>query len=337
MRLSHSHHIEAVCLDTGVIFEVNSTTSLGDSYVSITPMHRLTVRGVVLFLAGCGARINAAGDAPSSDDAASAADATTDAADSVDAQPLGPWSTPAKIGRAATTAAEDDVTLSSDALELIFAIAGTVGKDLFYTSRPSKTEPWAPVAKLPCDTDNASEETPRFSADDRALYFASDRADTATLDIYIVRRPERGSSLWGTPVRLDAVSTDKLVEKWFMPCSNDCYVMAQTAGTVGTDLVEGTLGGGPPTTIAELSSTENDTGPFLTQDCLTIYFASNRSGSPRIYTSHRTTVTEPWPAPTPVLDFPIAGTSDGEEDPWLSPDGRTFAFARDKDIYVSTR
>jgi hypothetical protein len=38
-----------------------------------------------------------------------------------------------------------------------------------------------------------------------------------------------------------------------------------------------------------------------------------------------------------VLDFPIAGTSDGQEDPWLSPDGRTFAFARNKDIYLSTR
>jgi hypothetical protein len=300
-------------------------------------MRRLTVWGVSLFLAGCGARINAAGDAPSSDDAASAADAATDAADGVDAPPLGPWSTPEKIGRAATTAAEDDVTLSSDALELVFAIDGTAGKDLLYTSRPSKTGPWAPVAKLPFDLDTASEETPRFSADDRALYFASDRADTATLDIYIVRRPERGSSQWGTPARLDAVSTDKRVEKWFMPCSNDRYVMAQSAGTVGTDLVEGTLGGDPPMRIAELSSTENDTGPFLTQDCLTIYFASARSGASMIYTSQRAAVTEPWPAPTPVLDFPIAGTSDGQEDPWLSPDGRTFAFARSKDIYLSTR
>jgi hypothetical protein len=243
----------------------------------------------------------------------------------------------AKIGRAATTAAEDDVTLSSDALELIFAIQGTVGKDLLYTSRPSKSDPWAALVMLPFDSDNSSEETPRFSADDRALYFASDRAGTATLDIYIVRRPERGSSLWGTPVRLDAVSTDQLVEKWFMPCGNDRYVMAQGSPTAGTDLVEGILGGDAPNVIAELSSTENDTGPFVTPDCLTIYFASNRSGASRIYTSRRTAVTEPWPAPAPVLDFPVAGTSDGEEDPWLSPDGRTFAFAHDKDIYLSTR
>jgi hypothetical protein len=296
-------------------------------------MHRQTIWGVVLLLAGCGARIEAA----SSEDAGSTPDAPADAADSVDAQPLGPWSTPAKIARAATTATEDDVTLSSDALELIFAIEGTVGKDLYYTSRPSKTEPWALVAKLPFDSSNSSEETPRFSADDRALYFASDRADTATLDIYVVRRPERGSSLWGTPVRLDAISNDQLIDKWFMPCSNDRYVMAQSARTAGTDLVEGVLGGEPAKVIAELSSTENDTGPFMTQDCLTIYFASNRSGASMIYTSHRAAVTEPWSAPTPVLEFPVAGSSDGQEDPWLSPDGRTFAFAREKDLYLSTR
>jgi hypothetical protein len=300
-------------------------------------MH-LAVWGVAVLLVGCGASISAApSDAASVDDVASPADAATDGGDGIDAPPLGSWSSPAKLGRAATTAIEDDVTLSSDALELIFAIEGTVGKDLFYTSRPSKNDPWAPIAKLPFSSRSSSEETPRFSADDRTLYFASDRAATATLDIYMVTRPERGSSLWGTPMRLDAVSNDQLIEKWFMPCTNDHYVMAQSARTTGTDLVEGILGGDPPKVIDELSSTDNDTGPFLTQDCLTIYFASTRNGASLIYTAHRGAITDPWPAPAPVLDFPIAGTSDDQEDPWLSADGRTFAFARNKDIYLSTR
>jgi hypothetical protein len=304
-------------------------------------MRRPIAWGVIACLVGCGARINGSGassDAASGDDAASAAsDGGVDTAE-LDAAPLGRWSTPGKVTPAATGASEDDVTLSSDALELIFAIEGSVGKDLYYTARPSKSDPWGAAAKLPFSASDTSEETPRFSADDLTLYFASNRAEAATLDIYFVRRAQRGSSVWGQPVRLDAVSSDESLEKWFMPCSNDHYVMAQAELTAdGTDLVEGIVGGDPPKVITELSSADNDTGPLLTQDCLTIYFASNRSGDSLIYTSHRAAVTDPWPAPGPVLDFPIAGMTTGQEDPWLSPDGRTFAFSRNKDIYLSTR
>jgi hypothetical protein len=301
-------------------------------------MRRPIAWGALVLLVGCGASITGSGassDAASGDDAASppgGADAAFDAG------PIGRWSTPGKVTPAATGSSEDDVTLSSDALELIFAVEATAGKDLYYTSRASKSDPWQlPATKLPFSASNTSEEAPRFSADDLTLYFASDRAGATTLDIYVVRRPARGSSMWSLPSRLDAVSSEQLVDKWFMPCSNDRYVMAQ--GPIGgaTDLVEGIFGQGPPSVAQALSSDDNDTGPFLTQDCLTIYFASNRSGASLIYTSHRDAVTDPWPKPAPVLDFPIAGTSDGQEDPWLSPDGRTFAFARNKDVYLSTR
>jgi hypothetical protein len=299
-------------------------------------MRRLNAWGALVFLVGCGASITggASSDAASGDDAAPA---PLDAA-GLDAPPLGRWSAPGKVTPAATGANEDDVTLSSDALELIFAVEATTGKDLYYTARASKSDPWQqPAAKLPFSASDTSEEAPRFSADDLTLYFGSNRAGAATLDIYFVRRPARGSSAWSLPARLDAVSSDTLVDKWFMPCRDDRYVMAQGAPGGGTDIVEGIVGGDAPKVVRELSSPDNDTGPFLTQDCLTIYFASNRSGALQIYTSQRAAVTDPWPAPSPVLDFPIAGSSDGQEDPWLSPDGRTFGFARNKDIYLSTR
>ena len=93
--------------------------------------------------------------------------------------------------------------------------------------------------------------------------------------------------------------------------------------------------------IAKLSSPANDTGAFLTRDCLTIFFASNRSGTSVIYTAHRDLVDDPWPAPSPVTEFAIPGGNGNQEDPWLSPDGHTFAFASDaagtKDIYLSSR
>jgi len=331
--------MEAVCLDTGSIFEF-SAPRVADSYVTIAPMHRHSVWGVAAFLAGCGAHIDggsltdaASGDA--AEDAATAADAAVDAP-----APLGLWSMPEKVAQAATASDEDDVTLSSDALELIFAVTTGDGKDLYQMSRLSKTSEWTAPAKLSFDGDTTSEEAPRFSADDQTLYFASDRGGNGTLDIYTsTRSPSAPTNpaAWSNPAPLGAVSTKGLVEKWFMPCADNRYVMAQGMPGGGTDLVEGTLDADAAKPIVELNSPDNDTGPFLTRDCLTIYFASNRSGTTRIYTSQRRAVTDPWDRPTVVRDFAISGSIDNEEDPWLSPDGRTFAFAGAKDIYLSTR
>lgn len=291
-------------------------------------MRRVPTWSLVVLLAACEARLS---DAPS--DSGPARDAA------LDAVRFGPWSLPNKVVPAATPANEDDVTLSSDGLEMFFAVADANGKDLYYTSRSSPVAPWAaPAMKLPFDTTDFSEETPRLSADDRTLYFASDRGGNGTLDIYSATRPGRGSLVWANLRPIDVVNTTTAVEKWFMPCGTDGYVMVQSNKT-DTELVEGKLGGADPTPIDELNSTANETGTFLTADCLTIYFASARVTPVMIYTSHRASLTSKWDPPMMVRDFESIGG--GQEDPWLSPDARTFAFASDasgsKDIYITTR
>jgi hypothetical protein len=258
---------------------------------------------------------------------------------------LGPWSTPAIIPPAAlSTASEDDDTLSANALEMIFAIdGGTGGKDLFYTARSSATAPWSMAAKVPFNSPQ-SDETPRLSDDGLTLFFASGRAGHGNLDIWSVQRTALDNTTWGMPQpRLD-VSTDTLLEKWFMPCGSGRYLMVQATANNGTDLVEGSLAGGTPAAVTELNSPQNETGTFVSRDCLTIYFASNRPGSTsptKIYTSHRASLSSPWQSPSVVIDFPIPGSNAGQEDPWISEDGRTFVFASDaagtRDIYISTR
>lgn len=273
-------------------------------------------------------------------------DAATDsAAPSRDGPMTAPWSTPAIIPQAASpNASEDDDTLSASALEMIFAVdSGTSGKDLFYTARSSRTADWAEAVQVPFNSAQ-SDETPRLSDDGLTLYFASGRAGNGNLDIWSVQRTALDNTSWGTPQQLTSVSTTTLLEKWFMPCGADRYVMIQGTASNGTDLVEGTLGGGAPTPIPELNSAQNETGTLISSDCLTIYFASNRptSSSPtKIYTSHRSSLTAAWDPPRVVVDFPIPGGDGSEEDPWISEDGRTFVFASDaagtKDIYISTR
>jgi Tol biopolymer transport system component len=302
---------------------------------------RRPTTSALLLLAACGARLSDGAGERDLPDAESPTDAQAiDAA--ADAAPLGPWSLATKVLVASTIEVEDDVTLSSNALEMIFAItdADTDTKDLYYTSRSSMTARWGTVAKLPFDLPS-SEETPRFSGDDRTLYFASDRAVAGDLDIYMVSYSAAGSTRWGQPQPVPGLDTSA-TEKWFTPCGSDRYVVVRSTADNDTDLFEGTLGGGPPRPLDILNSPDTDTGAFLTQDCLTIYFASTRVTPEKIFVSHRTTVDSPWDRPMPVDDFKITGGSGNQEDPWLSADGRTFAFASDiaadnKDIYLSTR
>jgi len=272
-------------------------------------MRRPRLWGLLLLLAGCEARITGAPDEHGLTDAGSGGDAAA-----IDATPvLGPWSTPVNILPASLTAVdEDDVTLSSNALEMIFAIdGGANGKDLYYSSRATPAAAWSTAVKLSFNSDTQSDETPRFSADDKTLYFASARAGNGTLDIYGVTHASPDAMTWGMPQML-AVSTSTLLEKWYMPCGSE-YFMVQGTANNGTDLVVGTLGStNKPTPIAELNSAQNETGTYLSPDCLTIYFASTRptSTSPSmIYKSTRPSVTAAWQPPTPMTDFKILGGS----------------------------
>ncbi|HUS33504.1 MAG TPA: hypothetical protein VMZ53_33610, partial [Kofleriaceae bacterium] len=74
---------------------------------------------------------------------------------------------------------------------------------------------------------------------------------------------------------------------------------------------------------------------------LTLYFQSNRTNDQYdIYESTRTTTSSAWSNPTAISDFNTATLN--EEDAWLAPSQRTFAYASNaannqKDVYISTR
>lgn len=112
------------------------------SYVTITPMRRTPMWSLLVLLPACEARISdASHDGSRGGDDAMVIDA------GIDALRLGPWSTPARVAAASTPEVEDDVTLSSDALEMIFAVEALGG---------NQEDPW-------------------LSPDGRTFAFASDK------------------------------------------------------------------------------------------------------------------------------------------------------------------
>lgn len=300
----------------------------------------------MVLLTACDARI-AAGP-PATDAPAVGGGSDASAIPSPDAATFGPWSLPAKITVAAIAGRDDDdETLSSNGLEMIFAVINTRGaKNLFYTQRPSATSTdWTTPAKLPFTVDG--DQTPRLSADDLTLYFGATRNNTdGTLDIWQAKRDAAGANAWQTPTKLTAVDS-AVTEKWYMPCpvkGSADYIMAKdTAGDRTTHLVESMNGSTPAPITPLISDGTSETGTFLSPDCLTIYFASTRDPMrTMIYTSHRTAIGAPWASPRPVVDFPVAGAAtDNQEDPWMASDLRTFVFVSsaggDKDVYISTR
>jgi hypothetical protein len=289
--------------------------------------------GLGLLASGCSAKL---AEPPSEGEIVDAAPGTDAPADAPADTMLGAWGTPLIVpGASTTTLNEDDGSLSANTLELVFAVADPMngGKDLYYMSRSSPTAAWStPPQKLPFNLTGPSEETPRFSQDDLTLYFASDRIAANSLDIHRVTRTAVGST-WSAPAIVAGPST-VAAEKWFAPCDGNRYLVI-----VGGDIAEGTLGMGAPTIVASLSSPQSETGTFITGDCMTAYFASVRSGTNKLYRSTRTSPTVAWPAPTVVTEF--AGIGGNQEDPWISPDQRTFAFVSDvrmtKDLYITTR
>lgn len=281
-------------------------------------------------------------------------DAATDPTDAgdVDAPPdamgtFAPWATPAMVPGASSGIGEDDGSLSNSKLEMIFSKSDpnidNGRKHLYWMSRPSVTSmQWSAPVRLAFNVDGTSDETPRFSADDKTLYFASNRAGTTGgLDIWQTTRPTVGVATgWSTPTQVPGVNSAQ-TDKWFLPCSLGHYLMVSSRSpSTNDDIYEGTLGGAAPALSTLSDAAQGDTGPFLSADCKTTYFASQRSGTNRIYTATRPTATGAWSAPQALADFTAVGMA--QEDPYLSEDQRTFVFsvltaANNKDVYITTR
>jgi len=99
-------------------------------------------------------------------------------------------------------------TLSADQLTLVFASdrSGLGGGDLWIAERGSVSANFSPPQNLRALNTPVEDSGPSLSSDGLTLYFSSKRPSATTSDIWVATRPDRSSS-FGTPVKLDAVSS----------------------------------------------------------------------------------------------------------------------------------
>jgi hypothetical protein len=96
---------------------------------------------------------------------------------------------------------------------------------------------------------------------------------------------------------------------------------------------------GTPSQLAGIAaSTGADDGPTLSGDELVLVFASTRGGSQDLWYAKRTSVSESFGSPQPLVSLNNSSKADAE--PYLTPDGCTLYFASDRagsmDLYKAT-
>lgn len=287
----------------------------------------------ILLISACKAEL---GDGPADADLNSGSDggsnSVSDDAGADGAAPLGPWSAPQMIPGGDSGADEDDVTLSSNELELYFKRNDGGNINLYMMTRATTTSAWGPPTALGNLNTANNEESPRLSPDDSTMYFG--RAG----DIFASTRTAVGGA-WPAASPVTVLNTGAN-EKWAAVCSNGYVILSRANGSNGQDLYEGTITTGANTLLTQLNTADNEQGTFLTDDCLGLYFQSDRTGDQfDMFMSKRTATTAAWSNPTKLADFNTAGAD--EEDAWISTDQRLFMFASNaagnKNLYFSTR
>jgi hypothetical protein len=234
------------------------------------------------------------------------------------------WNTPVPLTVAADPLlAEDDPAMGPGGLELYWSIdIGDGQKDIVRSVRPDVDEQFTvfqPVAEL---NSAFSDATVRIVSDATTLYMASDRAGAGTFDIFTASRV--GPS-WSKLQQLGEPYSSAGNDIALSPCTGASRFILASDRLGNLDLLEISKDG-----IQFTANSDNaETSPFVTEDCLTLYFAMDTgSGTGQdIFVTTRESTGLPWKAPRRVDE--LSGESD-EQDPWVSGDGSVMLFASDR-------
>jgi hypothetical protein len=288
----------------------------------------------LLALTACG-RIHFDLDAAGSGDVVSGPDA-----------PLGRFGTPILVPGITVGTIDEDPSLTADMLELYFN-SNTTGGDIYVTRRAALTDPWGtpqPVTEL---NTASSENTPEVAADGLTIVWSSNRAGTlGSEDVWMSTRATR-TDAWGTPQHVDGLSTSSNdVAPFLLPDGLTAFLANSSMGNDDIYSAQRATPTDPwpaPTRITELVHAAFDSDEWVSADRGVIYWASERitQGDMDIWRATRPGPGMPFQLLEPVTELNMPGSD--EDDPWVSPDGRTIYFSHGSDsgtqmsIYMATR
>lgn len=246
--------------------------------------------------------------------------------------PTGPFGTATKVMGLSGNLPEDDVTMRLDELEVIFAIVENNNKDLYTAKRNAVTDAFGTPTKIATLATADSDSAARLSADGLTLYYGTRRGGSSE-DVWKSTRATLNDP-WGTPTVLPAVNSSNRTDRWYNLCGGRYVMISDRLNADDFDLYEG-VEGMAPTRLAISTTGSSDLSPYLTSDCLTMYWSHDGD----LYMATRPAVTAAWTANGKATDLSKDGSN--EQDPWMSADRKRMYFASDSggqyDIYMASR
>ncbi|WP_394844312.1 hypothetical protein LZC95_45575 [Pendulispora brunnea] len=217
--------------------------------------------------------------------------------------------------------------LSADELTVVY----DDGKDLVLATRSDvasgfQTKPW-----LAATNSTAEDYLPWISTNGKDLYFMSNREVTTTYDLYHARRDDTGSA-FGAAQKVFHLPSGNIAspyllegrELWLTRLDGDKQEIFRAP-------ITGDATFGAATPVSELNDpASKNAGAAVTQDGLTVYFVSTRSGAgdQDIWVATRTTDSGTFGTPTRL---PGVNSSFNDSPGWISPDGCRLYLSSDRD------
>lgn len=302
---------------------------------------RLRIVMLMLALAGCGSVRDKESDA-------SVPDVSRPSGSSI-CNPTGTFDPPMSLTGFNTATHESLPRLTADELELYFSgDPGTGDSTVYRAQRSFASEPFtAPVALAQLNTPK-QENNPSVSSDGLTLFFESSRVSGEGYHLYVSTRTSRaGEFVVSSEVAMvnSTTVTDSDSQPFVSADGQELWFVSSRSGGLGNaDIFRAVWSGSGVANVAAITALSSDAAdylPTLSADKLTIYLSSNRSsgnGNMHIWTAHRSTTSDGFPAPIPVRELNSSGN---EFVGWLSPDNCRLYFSSDVagtlDIYVATR
>lgn len=242
-----------------------------------------------------------------------------------------PFSESVPIAALNDIAADDEApTLSGDQLEIFFASnrsGGSGGFDLYTSTRAAVGDVWLPPVPVLQLNSGLDDTSPELTGDGQTMLFISNR--TSAYDVYMTSR--KGGA-WQSPEWIAGLSSPS-TERAATPIAGSDQVLLcsdRPTGFGASDIYETMVlrdGGFAGLLPLNVSTTDDECAMSMRGDQRELIFVSDRDGGPGNGDMWRVLRDAPGQIFGPAQLLEDINTSAIENDPWLSPDGRTLYFA----------
>jgi len=204
-----------------------------------------------------------------------------------------PWDLPTAVAELNSTSRDIPGGVSGDGLTMAVASdrpGGTDGWDIWISTRDTRSAPWrSPTVVTSLNT--TSDEIPSFISNDGLLIlFHSSRVAQHESSIFSSTRSS-ATAPWGTPVNITELNSSGSFNGWARLSADGLTVVFDSNRSGGPGLrdlytaVRSATASpfGTPALIAPLSTTADDTSPWISVDHHRIFFARNPLSSTGLF------------------------------------------------------